>query len=697
MSPSPIGAVIVGMTRFRASALLIVLALVAAACTNGDDDAATTTTVADEPATTVATDDGAEPDDTTEPETEPAPVDALAAGLEAATFVDGDCFSEVPGLDARCGTVTVPMDWDTGEGEVVLPVVVLPATGAGGGVPVVYLEGGPGGHALETLPLQYGSLFEAINVDRDVIVFDQRGAGFTEPSLGCAAIDELTAELRADADVTPEDELVRVLDVFDQCVVDWQAAGADLTEYHSVNSAHDAEAIRLALGIEQWDLFGISYGTRLAQEILRQHDGGVRAVVLDSVLPSDGDFVAEGPQGFIDSLENVDAACAAEAECAATGDLTDRLRAAYAQLEAEPLELEVLDPFDPFAAPTAVAFDGDTLAGTVFGALYSPVQFGDLPELLTDLESGGSDAALAYSTISVANSGFVTPGMLWTVLCHETVPFVDLDAVVLPPDPFGDRPDSGYLFSNNGPAALEFCERIPTGTAEDSIFAPVSSDLPTLVMAGTFDPVTPVAWSERIAETFPNAQVVEVLDQGHAVAASDCGQDLLVAFLDAPGPVDADCADDRTPRFLASGSTELSFVPFDVFVPDFMANVAGVHPEGWTVDPTGIQATRLDGLLDPTTVVQLGLPTAFTGLVEDQLLGQFELTLDAGESTVESTQGAWRRRTADDGEVAMIWYDREVDDTVSAVVILIATSDEVGELAPQVESAILDASVVTGG
>ncbi len=693
MTLPPIGALISGMPRLRLSIPILAFALLASACTSSDDASPNTSTTDSTASETTVVDAGI--DDDGDAVVEPEPVEA-DTGIGSFTFDDGACPVDVPGLEPRCGTVTVPMNWSDGSGEVVLPVVVLPATDGAEHPPVVYLEGGPGGHPIETLPFQYASLFEGINVGRDVILFDQRGVGFAEPSLACDAIFQLADRLRGDASITPEAGTELAIRTLGDCSDAWIADGIDLTQYNSVASAHDAEAIRTALEIEQWDLFGISYGTRLGLEIMRQHPEGVRSAVLDSVLPPDADLGADGARGFVESLEAVDAACDAEAECDAAGDLDQRLRDAYAALEAEPRTIEVPDAFNPFGPPTIVEFDGDALAGLTLGALYSPVRFGDLPELLADLEAGGTDAAAGFLTIELANEGFFTPGLLWAVECHEAIPFGDPTAVDVPADPFGDRPDSTYLFSNFGPAATDYCAAVPSGQADPSIFAPVSSDIPSLVLAGRFDPVTPVAWGEQAAATLSSSQVVVVEDQGHAVTGSPCGQDLLLAFLDAPGPIDADCADDDIARFLAPDPDPLVFEAFEVDVPDFGVTIAGVRPEGWTVDATGIQSLRLDGILDETSILQLGFPSSVGGLLEDQVLGQFDLELGS-ESTVETPAGAWRRRDAGDEALSVVWYDRELGGGLRALVAVFADPADVDELAARVEAELLPVNRVSAG
>ncbi|MCC6673999.1 MAG: alpha/beta fold hydrolase [Thermomicrobiales bacterium] len=200
-----------------------------------------------------------------------------------------------------CGSIRVPENWSKSEGrQLDITYVVLKSTNpAPKADPILYLEGGPGGSALLGIDAYAGQIFDEMRQDRDIILFDQRGTQFSTP-LKCSvltvedmfgsgsgsggssidltqAYDEEQLMQNARADVGADTR---------RCVHELTASGIDLRQYNSVASARDAVALMEALGYPTYNLFGISYGTRLALVMMRDHpNAGIRSVVLDSSFP----------------------------------------------------------------------------------------------------------------------------------------------------------------------------------------------------------------------------------------------------------------------------------------------------------------------------------------------------------------------------------------------------------------------------
>ena len=364
-------------------------------------------------------------------EVPPAGNEALFAPrlLETVRFSSGPCQFDMPtDLEARCGTVTVPADWATGDGSIELPIAIFLSTAANPAPdPVIYLEGGPGSHTLETLIYSAEDIIEPL-VDRgDVIFFDQRGAGLSSPQLVCDEVEETTRRLEDDPSISDAQAESESHDALARCRQRLLDTGVDLTDYNSINNAHDVEAIRRALDYDQWNLYGISYGTKLGLEVLRQHPEAVRTAVLDSVYPPQVDSVRDNPKTFVDSYEAVVAACAREAACAAQGDLALRINQVVAGLDAEPIQVEVQDWIGGITDEVFVT--GETVVGVVVGALYSPYRFTDIPEMISELEVGRTDALETYLSQDRSTERFFSDGMFYAIACHEEISFADEDEV----------------------------------------------------------------------------------------------------------------------------------------------------------------------------------------------------------------------------------------------------------------------------
>ncbi len=218
---------------------------------------------------------------------------APAAADESKTprFEKADCWFIVPkGKAATCGHLIVLEDRAKPDGRrVSLPIVVIKASGGNRlADPVVFLSGGPGqGVGLSKDEMKtwwdYGKYWSWMK-NRDLILFEQRGTGLSEPTLNCPEVDERGVELMQ---AMQDAERVRAIyaESLDKCRTRLMGMGIDLARYGTRDTAADLAELRVAMGIKQWNLAGISYGTRLALTTMHDHPEGIRAVILDSVYP----------------------------------------------------------------------------------------------------------------------------------------------------------------------------------------------------------------------------------------------------------------------------------------------------------------------------------------------------------------------------------------------------------------------------
>lgn len=282
---------------------------------------------------------------------EPAsgPFDALrAGGFDAGATVEVQACprpldpGEIEGETLICGVVVVPEDHDAPEGgnTVGLEFVLLRAeTTYPAPDPVLYLHGGPGGGNLPGGARWVSNNFAPFRATRDIVAFDQRAAGISSDSVECVelltgTIDEVLVEgvgLAQEA----EGGGMTASDFFVDCVEELEAEGVDLSKYNTRQNALDAQMVMRALGYEDWNLFGASYGTKLALEILRTAPEGVRSVVLDSVAPPWLKLYENLGQRRSEMLERLVADCAADAACdAAYPDLGTVITEVYERAEA---------------------------------------------------------------------------------------------------------------------------------------------------------------------------------------------------------------------------------------------------------------------------------------------------------------------------------------------------------------------------
>ena len=178
-------------------------------------------------------------------------------------------------------------------------------------------------------------------------------------------------------------------------------------------------------------------------------------------------------------------------------------------------------------------FNGNALLGFVFQILYETELKYMLPELITDASQGDFDALDRIRGALLAQRAATSPGLMFSVQCHEEVPFSSPEAFAAA---LAQHPELAGLFERAAAGGLVYrvCAGWGAGQAGAVENRPVASDVPALVLAGEFDPVTPPAWSRRAAETLSRGYFFEYPGVGHGASAQDCGREMLLAFLDDP-------------------------------------------------------------------------------------------------------------------------------------------------------------------
>lgn len=444
-------------------------------------------------------------------------------------------------LEVDCAELTVP-ESRTGlsDASITLPVAVLrsPAEDVEPD-PVVFLQGGPGGVSLA----EHWSWLSDVDdweehpilARRDLVLFDQRGTGYAQPSLNC------------DEDEDPADCHDRLVD-----------EGVTLAAYATPENAADVADLREALGYDEWNLFGSSYGTRLGLVVLRDHPTGVRSLVLDGVYPPETTPAYEDlVPNALGAIDAVAEACLAQEDCAdAYGDVRASLAAAADAIEAEPTE--GIDGWDLVDLVVEALYDLDRVVDIPLAV--SSAADGEVADAIALLEGSGDGPSFRVRTPrqvgapgqvaalrQVGDAAADSAGFFHAVECREEHPFTDVAAVEAALQPLVERYGQTViegLYAGVWQGPEQICPAWEVGTAEESERAPATGDTPVLLFAGAFDPVTPTAYAERAAASLERATVVVSPGLSHqSVLADPCIDGLVAAFLDAPdAPVDGACA-----------------------------------------------------------------------------------------------------------------------------------------------------------
>lgn len=440
-------------------------------------------------------------------------------------------------VDAYCGTLKVYENRATKQGrEIDLNIVVLPALRSDAQPdPLFFLAGGPGQGAAK-LAKVVRTMFASVQRDRDIVLVDQRGTGKSHP-LECLNDDDDGLKTLA---MTQD----QVIDRLKACQAKYDA---DLTQYTTTIAMDDLDDVRAFLGYEKINLYGGSYGTRAALVYMRQHGDRVRTSILDGVAPPDMGLPRYFPRDSQRAFELLARDCAADAGCnAAYPNLLERTRTLLDRLKTDPPLLKVTHPRT--AETEDVRIEARLVANVIVTALYSPMMTSLVPAIIAAAERNDFQSMLALAGLGGSEEGNMSIGMQLSVICAEDAPRITAEDM---------KKDSASTLFGEYIMSIQQrgCEFWPRAKVDASYYEPVTSSIPTLVMSGEVDPVTPPTWGEQVARTLSNSKHLVMPGTGHTPGGTGCGQRVMKSFIErgSVDGIDSACVDKvRRPGFFVT-------------------------------------------------------------------------------------------------------------------------------------------------
>ena len=458
--------------------------------------------------------------------------------MHAAPAVQQGEVCHLPGHEdaLRCIPVSVPLDYSRPDGEkIALHVTVAAALReAARPDPLFVLAGGPGQAGSDILPL-LDTAFRKVQGTRDIVFIDQRGTGLSG-KLDCDSTQSLQ-----DSSLQEQEKIV------DACM---QKLAKPFALYNTANSARDLERVRQALHYGPVDVWGASYGTRLAQAYARLFPASVRALILDAVAAPDQIVFAWGRDAQA-ALDAVFKRCAADEAChAAYPDLPQQFAALQRQIESGAVTLDFSHPRT--AQPVHLQLMPDRFLQAVRTSLYVPEVANRLPFLIASASGGNWSPFLAHMyTGSDFSLDGPAIGLLLSVTCAEDIPR-------LTPAIVADEESHSFLHGLEVKLLPNWCRSVNVPAIPWQ--APANIAAPTLLLSGALDPVTPPYRAVSAAKAMTHAQQFTVASAAHGVSQLGCAPRLLREFLDQP---------DQTLKAQC-----LQEIPFG----GFQLNAAGPHP-----------------------------------------------------------------------------------------------------------------------
>ncbi|MGH8279438.1 MAG: alpha/beta hydrolase [Gammaproteobacteria bacterium] len=451
-----------------------------------------------------------------------------AGAATTAALAFAPCQIGLPGsllhMQAECTYLSVPEDYAKPRGNhISLHIAVLRAQTANPAPdPLFFIAGGPGEGSTEAYP-QEAAAFEGLRAARAIVLVDQRGTGGSNP-LACNT-------------ATPNLAIPTKAEIAEQAAACLKRLRGNPRFYTTSVAVKDLDAVRAALGYKEIDLYGVSYGTRVALEYLRAYPTHTRSLILDGVVPPNWNVGERAPEDAQRALDGIFARCARQPDCQRA---FPHLPAAFNHLEQTlkqaPASVTLRNPLT--GAPELATLAWPTAASAIELMSYTSETAALLPLLIHQAGVEHDYAPLLANAEMVDQqvNGAVALGMHATVLCTEDVPFY--------PPGLTTSKEVVESFLGTAPitALTEICAHWPRGVMEPDFKIPVTSAKPVLLLSGADDPITPPANAAEVARTLPNSLSIVLAGQGHGNAWRGCVPELIERFVRQASVRDLDTA-----------------------------------------------------------------------------------------------------------------------------------------------------------
>ena len=474
----------------------------------------------------------------------------IALPVQASDLVYGECPFELPDdatpeamPEVRCATLTVPEDWQKPDGSKIQLAVAIVKTASlePKSDPLLVFIGNPGYGLFIAYVLSF--LFEDIFAQRDLIIIDQRGTGFSKPALDCPELNSLSTLVNVNLSLQEANDLL--VEASNNCANKVKTSGVNLPFYTTAAEAADLEALRQVLGISQWNIFSLVNGSQLALTMMRDYPQSIRSVVMDSPTPLQANPALEWGANAEMTFDRFFERCSEDAGCVkAYPNLKETFLSLLDQLDEEPIPIDVANLSG--GERNKVILDSERLITLILRLLNTVNDRESLPEvprMIYQLQAGKTEVAARL----MGRYPDMLPGsaMQQWIACNEELSFITQEQVSLANENL--NPHLRKYFNAQAQGSFRACEEWKAPGVPPIENQPVKSGIPTLLLAGEYDWSEPPSWAERTAQTLSQSTVVIFPGLGQVVYASSrwsvCSKQIVNAFLETPtAKPDISCA-----------------------------------------------------------------------------------------------------------------------------------------------------------
>ncbi|MBB4804731.1 pimeloyl-ACP methyl ester carboxylesterase/heme/copper-type cytochrome/quinol oxidase subunit 4 [Chryseobacterium defluvii] len=420
---------------------------------------------------------------------------------------------------------SVPENWEkVNERKISLAVAVLKSKTASKQEPVVFIQGGPGGNTVAETTFWVD---HPLRKNHDIVLVDLRGTGFSEPRL-CPDLGKKFFEILAKNQ--PEEQDVKdKVQVSLECRQDMINQGIDLGSYNSISVARDLHALKNALKIQKWNVYGVSYGTYISQNYAKIFPNDIHTLTLDSSISDISEYYTNNTQNYMLSLNKLFKSCKDDPKC--NKEYPNLEKVYYntiAELEKKPITVEV----DHSVVPSGkFTYNAEDYKIAIQQSLYEKKLVEVLPLLIYQFKERNT-AALAGLVQAFSGALSLNYGNYFCFTCNEVIPYNNLQKY--------DSISSKYKKLNGGlsfyRSDFNVCDQWNRNQVSSMPESPsLKNDNPfkVLILSGGFDPITPAYFADETSRNFnKNVQIVNGYTYGHGLGYTQSGANIIGNFME---------------------------------------------------------------------------------------------------------------------------------------------------------------------
>lgn len=425
--------------------------------------------------------------------------------------------------------LSIPENWEKPESNTIKVAVSVLKNKANveNSPAVVFVQGGPGASGLQNI----GSwVNHSLRENNDIVLFDIRGTGFSEPRL-CPDLGREFLAILAKNQSPDKDEEQKTNAAF-SCKQELIKNGIDTDAYHSLSVAKDLNALKLKLGYSTWTVYGASYGTYMTQVYASNYPNDIKSLILDSSVADISDYYTENTSNYMTSLDKVFNACKNDAACNSEfPNLEDDYYAVIEDLTNNPITVSV----DKSTVESGeFTFNEEDFKIAIQQALYNKQFVEIIPLLISQFKDRNKDA-LGTLVASFSSLLGLDYGVYYCVSCNEALPNNDIKTFELNSSQYAKLKGGLSFYKSDFKVCEQWNRNKPDSLAQNyDLSKLVNAEFPVIVISGEYDPITPVTNGEKVAKKFKNAYTLTGYTYGHVPGFTFIGNEVLRDFIKNP-------------------------------------------------------------------------------------------------------------------------------------------------------------------